>query len=98
MGAQKKIRELLAAQEDTNRPGPCRTGGSSSRRRRGWRSIRCFRKVRFDVLIADEAPHPRGLLLAAAGLVRERIVLCGILREVTWPVAPGTHRRILTAG
>ena len=36
------------------------------------------------MLIADEAPQIRTpLLLAAAGLVRERIVLSGDLREVT---------------
>ena len=43
-----------------------------------------FRKVRFDVLIAEEAPRiPSPFLLAAAGLVRERLVLSGDLREVT---------------
>ena len=49
-----------------------------------------FGKVRFDVLIADEAPRIRTpFLLAAAGLVRERIVLSGDVREVT-PQGPWT--------
>jgi hypothetical protein len=35
-----------------------------------------FAKVRFDVLIADDAPLiPAPFLLAAAGLARERILL-----------------------
>ncbi|MBK9111246.1 MAG: hypothetical protein IPM88_06055 [Nitrospira sp.] len=42
LGGTKKIRELLAAQEDTNRQAFVQNRGSSSRRRRGWRPIRCF--------------------------------------------------------
>ena len=37
-----------------------------------------FTRLRFDVLVVDEAPFvPACHLLAAAGLVRERIILSG---------------------
>jgi hypothetical protein len=38
--------------------------------------------VRFDVLVVDEAPHiPAALVLGAAAITRERIVLSGDLRD-----------------
>jgi hypothetical protein len=37
-----------------------------------------FRKVPYDLLIVDDAPRiPTPLLLAASGLIRERIILSG---------------------
>jgi hypothetical protein len=60
-----------------------------------------FSRVRFDVLIADEAPRIAvAPLMAAAGLVRERIILSGDPKEVEttsqWtlsePSAPGMHQ------
>jgi hypothetical protein len=42
-----------------------------------------FTRVRFDVLIADNAPWITPLsLIGAAGLVRERIVLSGNQRDI----------------
>ena len=42
-----------------------------------------FTRVRFDVLIADNAPWiSPPALLGAAGLVRERIVLTGDQRDI----------------
>jgi hypothetical protein len=42
-----------------------------------------FSRVRFDVLIADEAPWIAvAPLLGAAGLVRERIVISGDTRDI----------------
>jgi hypothetical protein len=42
-----------------------------------------FRRVRFDALLVNEAPWiPAASLLAAAGLVRERIILSGDQRDV----------------
>jgi hypothetical protein len=49
------------------------------------------------VLIADEAPRiPAAYLLAAAGLVRERIVLSGDMQDLTtsrmWDAATAMER------
>ncbi len=83
LGGTKKIRELLAAEENTNRQAfiqnrrlvvatPARIASDS-----------LFSRVRFDVLIADDAPRmPAPSLLAAAGLVRERIVLSGRQEDI----------------
>ena len=94
LGGTKKIRELLAAQEDTNRQAFVQNRRVIVTTAARVAADPLFRRVRFDVLIADEAPHIRTpFLLAAAGLVRERIVLSGDLREVTsdgpWNLAGG---------
>ena len=84
LGGTKKIRELLAAQEDTNRQAFVQNRRVIVTTAARVAADPLFRKVRFDVLIADEAPRIRSpFLVAAAGLVRERIVLSGDLREVT---------------
>lgn len=84
LGGTKKIRELLAAQENTNRQAFVQNRRVIVTTAARVVADPLFRKVRFDVLIADEAPQIRtAFLLAAAGLVRERIVLSGDLREVT---------------
>lgn len=83
LGGTKKIRELLAAQENTNRQAFVQNRRVIITTAARVVADPLFRKVRFDVLIADEAPQIRtSFLLAAAGLVRERIVLSGDLREV----------------
>jgi hypothetical protein len=78
LGGTKKIRELLAAEADPNRQAflqnrrlvvatPARVARDP-----------LFSRVRFDVLMADEAPLiSAAQLAAAAGLVRERMVLSG---------------------
>lgn len=83
LGGTKKIRELLAAEADPNRQAflqhrrlvaatPGRVAGDP-----------LFGRVRFDVLVVDEAPRIAGVhLLAAAGLVRERLVLSGDPKEI----------------
>ena len=84
LGGTKKIRELLSAQEDTNRQAFVQNRRVIVTTAGRVAADPLFRRVRFDVLIADEAPQIRTApLLAAAGLVRERIVLSGDLREVT---------------
>lgn len=84
LGGTKKIRELLAAQEDTNRQAFVQNRRVIVTTAGRVAADPLFRRVRFDVLIADEALHIRSpFLLAAAGLVRERIVLSGDLRELT---------------
>ena len=99
LGGTKKIRELLAAQEDTNRQAFVQNRRVIVTTAARVAADPLFRKVRFDVLIADEAPRIRAaFLLAAAGLVRERIVLSGDLREVTAGGAWNLTDGVLTAG
>ena len=84
LGGTKKIRELLAAEEHTNRQAFVQNRRVIVTTAARVAADPLFRKVRFDVLIAEEAPRiPSPFLLAVAGLVRERIVLTGDLREVT---------------
>jgi hypothetical protein len=83
LGGIKKVRELLAAEESPNRQAfmqnrrvvvatPTRVASDS-----------VFGRVRFDVLMVDEAPRIAApALLAAAGLVRERIIVSGDPREI----------------
>lgn len=88
LGGTKKIRELLAAEENTNRQAFVQNRRVIVTTAARIVADPLFRKVRFDVLIADEAPRIRAAhLLAAAGLVRERIVLSGDVREVV-PAGP----------
>ena len=83
LGGTKKIRELLAAEENTNRQAFIQNRRVVVTTAARIVTDALFRKVRFDVLIADECPRIRAsYLLAAAGLVRERIVLSGDAREV----------------
>ncbi len=83
LGGTKKIRELLAAEEGTNRQAFLQNKRLAATAAARVASDPLFAKVRFDVLIADEAPWiPAAYLLAAAGLVRERIVLSGDQRDI----------------
>jgi hypothetical protein len=83
LGGTKKIRELLAAEEDTNRQAFIQNRRLVAATPTRVASDPLFSRVRFDVLIADEAPQiPAASLLAAAGLVRERIVVSGDPREI----------------
>ncbi len=99
LGGTKKIRELLAAEENTNRQAFVQNRRVILTTAARVAADELFRKVRFDVLIADEAPRISApLLLAAAGLVRERIVLSGDLREVTPHGAWSLDGDLLPAG
>lgn len=83
LGGTKKIRELLAAEEGTNRQGFIQNRRLVVTSAARVISDPLFSRVRFDVLLADEAPLiPAPFLLAAAGLARERIVLCGDTRHI----------------
>jgi hypothetical protein len=84
LGGTRKIRELLAAEEGTNRQAFLQNKRLVATTAARVASDPLFAKVRFDVLIADEAPWiPAAYLLAAAGLVRERLVLSGDQRDIT---------------
>lgn len=82
LGGTKKIRELLAAEENTNRQAFIQNRRLVISTPARIASDPLFSRVRFDVLIVDDAPQiDATMLLAAAGLVRERIVLSGDLRD-----------------
>jgi hypothetical protein len=83
LGGTKKIRELLAAEEDTNRQAFIQNRRLVVTTASRVLSDPLFSRVRFDILIADEAPWIAAApLLGAAGLVRERIVISGDQRDI----------------
>ncbi len=83
LGGTKKIRELLAAEEDTNRQAFIQNRRLVITTASRVLSDPLFNRVRFDVLIADNAPRISApSLLAAAGLARERIVVSGDPRDI----------------
>ena len=83
LGGTKKIRELLAAEEDTSRQAFIQNRRLVVTTASRVLSDPLFSRVRFDVLIADEAPWIAAApLLGAAGLVRERIVISGDRRDI----------------
>ena len=78
LGGTKQIRELLAAEENTNRQAFIQNRRLVITTASRVLSDPLFSRVRFDVLIADEAPWIAAApLLGAAGLVHERIVISG---------------------
>ena len=83
LGGTKKIREILAAADDTNRQAFIQNRRLVVTTASRVLSDPLFSRVRFDVLIADEAPWiGPAPLLGAAGLVRERIVLSGDIGDI----------------
>ncbi len=83
LGGTKKIRELLAAEENTNRQAFIQNRRLVVTTASRVLSDSLFSRVRFDVLIADEAPWIAAApLLGAAGLVQERIVISGDTRDI----------------
>src|ERR1700704_5813355 len=83
LGGTKKIRELLAAEEDTNRQAFIQNRRLVVTTASRVVSDPLFSRVRFGVLIADEAPWiAAGPLLGGAGAVHERIVISGDRRDI----------------
>ena len=83
LGGTKKIRDLLAAEEDTNRQAFIQNRRLVVTTASRVLNDPLFSRVRFDVLIADEAPWIAAApLLGAAGLVHERIVISGDRRDI----------------
>src|SRR5262249_30607543 len=83
LGGTKKIRELLAAEEDTNRQAFIQNRRIVITTAARVLGDPLFSRVRFDVLVADDAPKiSPATLLGAAGLVKERIVLTGDRRDI----------------
>lgn len=78
LGGTKKIRELLAAEENPNRQAFIQNRRLVAATSTRVASDPLFSRVRFDVLIGDEAPRiSASSLLASAGLIRERIIVSG---------------------
>lgn len=83
LGGTKKIRELLAAEEDTNRQAFIQNRRLVITTASRVLSDPLFSRIRFDVLIADEAPRiDPAMLLGAAGHVRGRIVISGDQHDI----------------
>lgn len=83
LGGTKQIRELLAAEENTNRQAFIQNRRLVVTTASRVLSDPLFSRIRFDVLIADEAPWIAAApLLGAAGLVHERIVISGDRRDI----------------
>jgi hypothetical protein len=83
LGGTRKIRELLAAEEDTNRQAFVQNRRLLITTAGRVLTDPLFKRVRFDVLVVDEAPRvPSSFLVAAAGIARERIILSGDVREI----------------
>lgn len=83
LGGTKKVRELLAAEESPNRQAFIQNRRIVAATPTRVASDPLFSRVRFDVLMVDEAPRiAPPSLLAAAGLVRERIIISGDLRDI----------------
>lgn len=86
LGGTKKIRELLAAGEGTNRQAFLQNKRLVITTGARVAADPLFERVRFDVLLVDEAARvPAPFLLAAAGLARERLVLSADQREIPNP-------------
>ena len=83
LGGTKKIRELLAAEEDTNRQAFIQNRRLVITTASRVLGDPLFSRVRFDALMVDNAPlvSVPGLL-GSAGLVHERIVLTGDRHDV----------------
>ena len=83
LGGTKKIRELLAAEEDTNRQAFIQNRRLVVTTASRVLNDPLFNRVRFDILIVDEAPWIAAApLLGAAGLAHERIVISGDRRDI----------------
>jgi len=98
LGGTKKIRELLAAEENTNRQAFIQNRRLVVTTASRVLNDPLFNRVRFDILIADEAPWIAAApLLGAAGLVHERIVISGDRRDIAsaglWASRESEHRQ-----
>ena len=83
LGGTKKVRELLAAEENPNRQAFVQNRRLVVATPTRVATDPLFSRVRFDVLMVDEAPQIAvQSLLAAAGLVRERIIVSGDPRDI----------------
>ena len=93
LGGTKKIREMLAAGEGTNRQAFIQNKRIVATTASRVLTDPIFRRTRFDVAIVVDAPRISApCLLGASGLIRERIILCGDSAELqTWASGQKAH-------
>jgi hypothetical protein len=83
LGGTKKVRELLAAEENPNRQAFVQNRRLVAATPTRVATDPLFSRVRFDVLMVDDAPKMTiPSLMAAAGLVRDRIIVSGDPRDI----------------
>jgi len=83
LGGTKKIREMLAAGEGTNRQAFIQNKRIVATTASRVLTDPLFKRVRFDIAMVDNAPRiPAPCLLGASGLIRERIILSGNSHEL----------------
>ncbi len=86
LGGTRKVRELLSAGEATNRQAFMQNKRLVAATPGRIVTDPLFKRVRFDVLIAEDAPHiPAPFLLGVAGLVREQIIIAGDTQDLQGP-------------
>ena len=86
LGGTKKIREMLAAEEGTNRQAFIQNKRLLATTAARVVMDPLFTRTRFDLLLVDEAPEIAApFIVAAAGLIRERIVLSGDPQRIPEP-------------
>ncbi len=93
LGGTKKIREMLAAGEGTNRQAFIQNKRIVVTTANRVLTDPIFKRVRFDVAIIDNAPRiPAPCLLGASGLIRERIILSGNSQDLeAWQMSETTQ-------
>ena len=86
LGGTQKVREMLAASEATNRQAFMQNKRLVAATPGRVVTDPLFKRVRFDVLIVEDAPHvPAPFLLGVAGLIRERIIIAGDTQDLQGP-------------
>lgn len=86
LGGTQKVRELLAASEATNRQAFMQNKRLVVSTPGRIVTDPLFKRLRFDVLIAENAPQiPAPFLLGVAGLIREQIIIAGDTRDLEGP-------------
>jgi len=86
LGGVDRVRDVLATEEVTKRQPFLQAKRVIAATATRVVGDAIFRPIRYDVLVADEAPRiPLALLYACACMVRERIVLAGDAQELPPP-------------
>ncbi|MGD9851724.1 MAG: hypothetical protein AB7T38_10675 [Nitrospirales bacterium] len=92
LGGTKKIREMLTAGEGTNRQAFAQNKRIMATTPGKILSDPLFRKVPYDILVIEDAPRISSpLILAAAGLIRERIIISGDTGDLQAAPDGSTH-------
>lgn len=86
LGGTQKVRDILAASEATNRQAFMQNKRLVAATPGRIVTDPLFKRIRFDVLIAEQAPQvPAPFLLGVAGLIREQIIIAGDTQDLQGP-------------